>query len=287
MLFKFFQTKKIYRSILKWFLINTAASSFIFLIQLQAILGNPEIDPVFSYFHFFFSFQIISSLCVITGHHISQFYQDKPYLLIFLYMLPFTLLTALFGTFIVISFELFFSLYDLTLENVLLRLNRSAPSTSIITVIMSLIFSRIGYLEFNNKLLEKKRSEDPKVLESISRENISSEKYTDGISLKEEENYFLVPYNDIVYLSAHNKVTVIHGLKRDYRTPRLLKEITEKLPENKFMRVHKSFVVNISKISHIQYFMGGSYLAYLKDEDETNLPVGKKFAPVLKRRLGI
>jgi hypothetical protein len=43
--------------------------------------------------------------------------------------------------------------------------------------------------------------------------------------------------------------------------------------------------VNIRFISMVEYYIGGQYIAFLKDDDESSLPVGKKYAPVLKERL--
>jgi DNA-binding LytR/AlgR family response regulator len=44
-----------------------------------------------------------------------------------------------------------------------------------------------------------------------------------------------------------------------------LKKLQDKLPENKFVRVHRSFVVNISKINNI---------------DPNNLEINKKIIPI-------
>ncbi|MCB1193517.1 MAG: LytTR family transcriptional regulator, partial [Leptospiraceae bacterium] len=108
-----------------------------------------------------------------------------------------------------------------------------------------------------------------------------------GFSLKEKENHYLIPYKEILYISSHSRTSVVHTKSRDYAVNLLLKEIENKLPSEQFIRIHKSFIINFPKISHIQYFMGGSYIAFLRDDDETNLPVGRKYAPILKFKMGI
>ncbi len=108
-----------------------------------------------------------------------------------------------------------------------------------------------------------------------------------GLSFRSGENHYLIPYMDIVYLSSHGKQTVIHTTEEDYQASRLLGELESKLPGDMFQRIHKQHVVNLKYISHIQYFIGGRYNAYLKDEDETTLPVGKQYAEKLKKSMNL
>ncbi|MDH5654741.1 MAG: LytTR family transcriptional regulator DNA-binding domain-containing protein [Spirochaetia bacterium] len=273
------QTAKI---ILKWLIINTIAAFVVLILNIPGLKNLSSEEILSASLLFFYRFHIIAFFCIYTAHKVSLFYQDRAYPVIAAILLPVNLIAASLGILVVFIIETPF--YEsISMEFYVMRIIQTAPFTFIITIVMTLIFSRISYLEYHSKLTEnikKISKEDPADSGKKSPQNES-----ESLSIKEQENYFVIPHNEILYLSAHNKITVIHSLKRDFRTSRLLKEIDEKLPEQKFMRIHKSFTVNLSQISHIQYFMGGSYLAFLKDEDETNLPVGKKYAPLLKSRL--
>ncbi|NCN10329.1 MAG: response regulator transcription factor [Leptospira sp.] len=108
-----------------------------------------------------------------------------------------------------------------------------------------------------------------------------------GFTIYEKNNHYIIPYKEIIYLSSHGKKTVIHTITKDYEINKLLKEVEGKIPEQVFRRIHKQIVVNINFISHIQYNQGGSYIAYLKDEDETELAIGRSFASDLKEVLKI
>jgi DNA-binding LytR/AlgR family response regulator len=66
-----------------------------------------------------------------------------------------------------------------------------------------------------------------------------------------------------------------------------MKELELKLINSIFKRIHKQTIVNVTYISHIQYYQGGAYIAFLKDEDETQLSVGRSFASSLKQFLNI
>ena len=108
-----------------------------------------------------------------------------------------------------------------------------------------------------------------------------------GLSIKEGDNHYVLPYHEIIYLSSSGKHTILHTTGRDHESARLLKELEESLPDDLFLRIHKQYLVNLSFISHIQHVIGGRYEAYLKDEDESTLPVGRQFADRLKKKLNI
>ncbi|MGV3666938.1 MAG: LytR/AlgR family response regulator transcription factor [Leptospira bouyouniensis] len=105
------------------------------------------------------------------------------------------------------------------------------------------------------------------------------------LKIQSDSAVFLLPYPDIQFISANNKSCVIHTTQKDYETPKLLKEIEEKLPTNQFIRIHKGFLVNLSYVASLRYDKGGSYTIQLKNEDETTLPVGRSYAQSLKEAL--
>lgn len=106
-----------------------------------------------------------------------------------------------------------------------------------------------------------------------------------GLSFKENENHYIIAFQDIIYISAHGRHSLIHTGIRVYETALSLKDIIQKLPDDLFVRIHKQYIVNIKYISHMQYLLGGQYLAYLKDTSKTTLTVGRAYAPLLKGKI--
>jgi DNA-binding LytR/AlgR family response regulator len=102
-----------------------------------------------------------------------------------------------------------------------------------------------------------------------------------------ESTTYILPFSNIHYLSSNHKSSIIHTEQKDYETSKLLKELEEKLPQNQFLRIHKSFLVNVDWISSLRYDKGGAYIIQLKNEDETVLPVGRVYANALKEKLGL
>ncbi len=106
-----------------------------------------------------------------------------------------------------------------------------------------------------------------------------------GLSVQEHESFYMVPFDQIIYLSAHNKYTVIHTTEREIRTLKYLQDIEKKLPTTQFVRIHRQYILNIKYLIKIQHDNSGRYLAQLSDSDDTTLPVSRTYAEPLKNLL--
>lgn len=107
-----------------------------------------------------------------------------------------------------------------------------------------------------------------------------------GLPVQERESYYIIPFDKIVYLSAHNKYTVIHLAEKEIRTLKYLQEIEKKIPSTKFVRIHRQYIINVQFLSRIQHDNSGRYLAELNDSDDTTLPVSRTYAESLKKLIG-
>jgi len=114
---------------------------------------------------------------------------------------------------------------------------------------------------------------------SIAKESLNT------LQIQSDSATHFVPIKEIQFISANNKSSVIHTHDRSFETPKLLKEIEEKLNKTQFVRIHKGFIINLEFVANLRYDKGGAYFIQLKNEDETTLPVGRSYAPVLKELL--
>jgi len=108
-----------------------------------------------------------------------------------------------------------------------------------------------------------------------------------GITFREGDNYHFIAFNEVVFLESKGKRTVVHTRSRSFETPRLLHVLSARLPQNIFLRVHKQFVLNINYVSTVQHMMKGDYVAFLSDEDDTQIPVSRNFSGAFKQMLGM
>lgn len=124
-------------------------------------------------------------------------------------------------------------------------------------------------------------------LSSPSVQPESSQPERIGVTFKEGENYHFIAFNEIVFLESRGKRTVVHTRSRTFETPRLLHVLSARLPQNIFLRVHKQFVLNINYVSTVQHMMKGDYIAFLSDEDDTQIPVSRNFSGAFRQMLGM
>ena len=73
----------------------------------------------------------------------------------------------------------------------------------------------------------------------------------DCIFVRSFEKMMKVPFKCILYIEAERNYCRIHSIEKEYLIVITLKEIEDKLPANYFLRVHRSFIVNISHIDEI------------------------------------
>jgi len=86
-----------------------------------------------------------------------------------------------------------------------------------------------------------------------------------------------VKFEDIVYISSHGKKSVLHTVQRDHTAAMTLKTIEAMIPTGLFVRIHKQFIINRLYLKSVKCRSGGYYMAYLKDPDDSMLPVGRKY----------
>jgi DNA-binding LytR/AlgR family response regulator len=107
-----------------------------------------------------------------------------------------------------------------------------------------------------------------------------------GMSFKCNRKNYIVPFEDIVYVSSSSRYSVISTNDEEFETPILLKEVGQKLPEG-FLRIHKQYIVNLKYVFKVEHLIGGQYEITLNDDNKTDLPVGRTYYDNLKKRLNI
>jgi DNA-binding LytR/AlgR family response regulator len=71
------------------------------------------------------------------------------------------------------------------------------------------------------------------------------------IFLKEKAPTIKVGLDDILWIEAIGGLISVHTTEERFTVRETIKEIMERLPSDKFVRVHRSFVVPIDKITQL------------------------------------
>ncbi len=267
------------KTIAGWFFFNSALGTIIASF-LSISLKNPFIENFFSSQ---ITTHIISSLSILTARIIPDALRKKHAIVSTAVIVTGTLVASTFGLWISSQvLALFQNTFLLPSGDKI----KNYFSTFILPVlILTATITMIGV--FIQRLKDSKVRLEKDILEIQGNitEYDSKNQEGSGLAFKEGGLVKVVEYREIIYLSSSGKRTIIHTDKNDYETAQLFKEIEKKLPANVFIRIHKQYIVNLRYIGRLRYFMGGRYIVYLADEDESNLPVGRTYTAVLKEKL--
>lgn len=96
----------------------------------------------------------------------------------------------------------------------------------------------------------------------------------------------LLSIDDIVFLSARNKSTYAHTFENQYLVDQTLGDLESRLARESFVRVHRSYMVNLNKIKEILR-VDGAYVVVVSDRDETHVPVARRQARGFREAVGI
>ncbi|MBW0433764.1 LytR/AlgR family response regulator transcription factor [Leptospira yasudae] len=110
-----------------------------------------------------------------------------------------------------------------------------------------------------------------------SEKNVSIHKY--GTKFKGVDRNVFITFSNIVYISSNGKHSILHTVDDGIEVIGTLKDLEPKLSAGKFRRVHKQYIINMEYLAHIEYFNGGSHVAYMKDEEKSQVPVSRIYLP--------
>lgn len=100
---------------------------------------------------------------------------------------------------------------------------------------------------------------------------------SDSIFVRHLEKMVRVDIKDILYIEAERNYCRIYSKIKEYLLVMTLKDLDEKLPQKHFIRVHRSFIVNLSQIDEV----ATSHIVIAKKA----IPVSKSLKEELLNRL--
>lgn len=111
------------------------------------------------------------------------------------------------------------------------------------------------------------------------------EKGLDRLLVKGKESISFIDIKDIILIQRENNSTVIYTGKDSFTTSASLSDIEVKLDPDQFIRCHKSYIINVSKIKKIEPYGRWTYIITFKDLDKDALMTVDKFEDLKKRFL--
>lgn len=95
----------------------------------------------------------------------------------------------------------------------------------------------------------------------------------DFFFVKADKKLVKVKYSDILYIEGLKDYVIIRMEEGRVITLQTMKSLEEKLPSNKFMRIHRSYIVALDKIQALV----GNMVEIMEKGQTKHLPVGKNY----------
>ena len=90
-----------------------------------------------------------------------------------------------------------------------------------------------------------------------------------------------VKLDDILYIEVEGKYSALQVNERKYNVKASLKDLLQKLPANKFVRVSRNFVVNLKRIQHIDTFQ------YTIKVGDVEIPISRTYKEELMMHINL
>lgn len=140
-------------------------------------------------------------------------------------------------------------------------------------------FSKERFDRAITKYLEQPHKSRPEVDKLTRSQPLSRIVIRDGGRIR------ILPLKDIIVLEADDDYVKLRTADGSFMKKITLKHYEDQLPEDQFIRIHRSFMVNVGHITRIDPYEKTSHIAILKDG--TRLPVSKTGYQKLKEVLGV
>ncbi|MEY5042818.1 MAG: hypothetical protein RJA19_45 [Bacteroidota bacterium] len=130
--------------------------------------------------------------------------------------------------------------------------------------------------------LHKHSKEQELKLESDFLRSLAEHKAdADVIFVKNRSRLVRVKNEDLLFVEALKDYVVVHTRQESYTIHSTMKEVEQKLNPRLFVRVHRSFIVNIDAVESIKYAM------ITMEGMEKEIPVGGSYKEILAQRINL
>ena len=106
------------------------------------------------------------------------------------------------------------------------------------------------------------------------------------ITLWKNNKLFVLDMNDIYYCESHVHEVYVTTKNDLYKVTSSISDFHKKLPQENFFRCHRSYIVNIDKITEIVPWFNNTYMLKLQGLD-SEIPVSRQNILLFKQLMGI
>lgn len=147
-------------------------------------------------------------------------------------------------------------------------------------------FSKVRFQEAIGKLesrIESQKETGKTGIEKIKLHLAESEEKLHRVVIKKSGKIHVISTGDINYLEAQDDYVMIYTNEGRYLKQQTMKYFEKHLDSQQFVRVHRSYIANITHIERIEPYEKSNFILILKDGNK--VPVSRNGMQVLKENL--
>ena len=107
--------------------------------------------------------------------------------------------------------------------------------------------------------------------------------WLERLVIRTQGRFWFVPVADIEWVEAAGYNIRIHTAEQTYTTRLSLTALVHRLDPRRFVRVHRSAIVNLDRVRQIDPYINGAYTIVLKDG--TQIRLSRSMRPALEEAL--
>lgn len=137
---------------------------------------------------------------------------------------------------------------------------------------------------------DRKREPAENPLDSVERllkEHMVQEHLPKKLTLEHEDRLYVMDMQEVIYVETEEGNTKVVTAKGDFFSGLTLTEWEEKLPDPPFLRVHRSFLVNLEKVEEVVSWFNNALQIKMKVRGEQLIPVSRSKTKSFKKRMNI
>ncbi len=143
-------------------------------------------------------------------------------------------------------------------------------------------FSKDRFEKAVNKWLQSNLEKPADQFEGL--QHVRSDEHQ-RIVVKDGGEIKIIPTNDVLFIEAYDDYVKIHTSDGYHLKKKTMSHYQKALPQQQFMRIHRSYIINIDVLSKIESFEKNSYRATLSNGEV--IPISRSAYPILKSTLGL
>ena len=109
---------------------------------------------------------------------------------------------------------------------------------------------------------------------------------TNKITLWKNESMFVLNVDDIFYCKASGHDVLIYTMDEEFKNTSSISSFYKKLPQDKFFKCHRSYIVNLDRIAEIIPWFNNTFIVKLHGIP-AEIPVSRQNISLFKQLMGI